>query len=348
MADIWILTLPRLYFFSLCSDFYLYQMFSTPVNPTISSQKITHGDSILAVGSCFAQNIGQQLTDYKFDVNINPFGILFNPHSIFKIVNLAATKGIIESMGIVENHGIFHHYDLHSDMSNMDREQLLDNANEQLHQLGAQLPHTTAIIYTFGTAVVYERKKTGKIVANCHKTPQWEFDRRIMEVEEIVHGFKVHYDLIRGINRKVRFILTVSPVRHQKETFEQNNVSKSVLRIACEKLKNSFDNVEYFPAFEIMMDELRDYRYYAEDMLHPSPVATDYIWNKFTEVYFDEPTKEFVKQWNKIRKALNHRPFNKDSKEHQKFVQKTIGQLQDFKDKIDVAQELTLLKSQLI
>lgn len=323
-------------------------MFATPVNPTISSNKIMLEDPILAMGSCFAQNIGHQLADHKFDVNINPFGIMFNPHSIFKLVDLAVSKSKIDSMGIVENHGIYHHYDLHSDLSSLNREILIENANGQIGKLGGQLPHTTTIIYTFGTSIVYERKGTGEIVANCHKTPQREFNRRFLEVEEVVHGFKRHYDLISSVNKNVRFIFTVSPVRHQKETFEQNNVSKSILRIACEKLKSSFDNVEYFPAFEIMMDELRDYRYYAEDMLHPSPVASDFIWRKFKDTFFDERTKEFVKQWDKIRKALNHRPFNKDSRDHQLFIQKTIDQLQGFKNKVDITPELELLKSQLL
>ena len=322
-------------------------MFRTKVIPTISLAKVELNHSILAMGSCFAQHIGQKLTDYKFNVNINPFGILFNPQSIFKLVNQAALNILVEGLGIVETQGVFHHFDLHSDLSNINKEELLINANSKLTELGTQMANTNVIIYTFGTSVVYELKETGEIVANCHKMASNQFNRRLLEIDEIIHGFKVNYDLVKSINRDARFILTVSPVRHQKESFEQNNVSKSILRIACEKIREMLPDVEYFPAFEIMMDELRDYRFYAEDMLHPNAVATDYIWQKFGNVYFNDQVKEFITKWEKVRKALAHRPFNKESEQHQLFIQKTISLLNEFKDQIDIQTELELLKAQL-
>ena len=322
-------------------------MFRTKVIPTISLAKVELNHSILAMGSCFAQHIGQKLTDYKFNVNINPFGILFNPQSIFKLVNQAALNKLVEGLGIVETQGVFHHFDLHSDLSNINKEELLINANSKLTELGTQMANTNVIIYTFGTSVVYELKETGEIVANCHKMASNQFNRRLLEIDEIIHGFKVNYDLVKSINRDARFILTVSPVRHQKESFEQNNVSKSILRIACEKIREMLPDVEYFPAFEIMMDELRDYRFYAEDMLHPNAVATDYIWQKFGNVYFNDQVKEFITKWEKVRKALAHRPFNKESEQHQLFIQKTISLLNEFKDQIDIQTELELLKAQL-
>jgi len=322
-------------------------MFRTKVIPTISPTKVELNHSILAMGSCFAQHIGQKLTDYKFNVNINPFGILFNPQSIFKLINQAALNKLVEGLGIVETQGVFHHFDLHSDLSNINKDALLINANSKLKELGTQMANTNVIIYTFGTSVVYELKETGEIVANCHKIPSNQFNRRFLEIDEIIHGFKVNYDLVKSINRDARFILTVSPVRHQKESFEQNNVSKSILRIACEKIRDMLPDVEYFPAFEIMMDELRDYRFYAEDMLHPNAVATDYIWQKFGDVYFNDQVKEFITKWEKVRKALSHRPFNKESEHHQLFIQKTISLLNEFKDQIDIRTELELLKAQL-
>ena len=322
-------------------------MFRTKVIPKISEHKIDLTDKILALGSCFAQNIGQKFKDYKFDVNVNPFGTLFNPLSIFKLVNQAALHEIIEALGIVENQGIFHHYDLHSDLSNLDKETLLSNANEVLRNIGEQIPRTSIIIYTFGTAIVYELKETGNIVANCHKVPSNRFDRRLLSIEEIIHGFNVNYDLIKSMNTHAHFILTVSPVRHQKESFEQNNVSKSILRVACEKIVDQHVDVAYFPAFEIMMDELRDYRFYDEDMLHPNAVATHYIWEKFQESYFDEKQKQFVLKWEKVRKALAHKPFNRESTQHHLFVEKTIRLLEEFKSITDISKELKLLKAQL-
>lgn len=323
-------------------------MFRTKVIPKISPFNIDLKDSILSLGSCFAENVGQKLADYKFAISINPFGTLFNPMSIFKLVGKAALNEGIGSMGIVESQGVFHHYDLHSHLSKLHKEELLENSNKRLQQLGVHLPEISIFIYTFGTSIVYELKETGEIVANCHKIPSSKFNRRLLEIDEIVHGFKVNYDQLKSINKNARFILTVSPVRHQKESFEQNNVSKSILRIACEKIALIHDEVEYFPAFEIMMDELRDYRFYTKDMLHPNSVATEFIWQKFQDVYFDDQQKQFILKWDKVRKAIAHKPFNRDSEQHQLFIQKTISLLNEFKSKIDINPELELLKSQLI
>lgn len=323
-------------------------MFQTKVNLSKSPKPITLNDKVVSLGSCFAIHIGQKLSENKFSTNTNPFGTLFNPISIFKLVNQAALQRNINSMGILENQGVFHHFDLHSDLSNIEKKELLKNANEILHYVGEQIKNTSIFIYTFGTSIVYELKATGDIVANCHKVPAREFGKRFLEIDEIVHAFKVNHDLIKNINQDARFILSVSPVRHQKESFEQNNVSKSILRIAIEKIIGDFSSAEYFPAFEIMMDELRDYRFYAEDMLHPNQVAIDHIWGRFMEVYFDCDTKEFIQKWSKIRKALSHKPFNPESKEHQKFLIKTINQLREFSDRINIENELKLLKSQLL
>ena len=323
-------------------------MFRTKVIPSESERKISHGDKVLAIGSCFAQNVGNKLKEYKFDITINPFGTLFNPLSIFKLVNQAAHQEIIESLGVVENQGIFHHFDLHSDLSNLNKTELLENANHVLHDLGKLLPSTSWIIYTFGTAIVYELRETGEIVANCHKVSASKFNRRMLDVEEIVQSFKVNHDLLKSFNKQVKFILTVSPVRHQRESFEQNNVSKATLRLACERIISQYEDVVYFPAFEIMMDELRDYRFYTEDMLHPNAIATDYIWDNFQDAYFDGSHKDFVLKWEKVRKAMAHRPFNPETKEHQLFIKKTIQLLDEFKDKVDVSSEQKILKDQLI
>lgn len=323
-------------------------MFRTIVIPKISPHKIDHKDSILAIGSCFVQNIGQKFADFKFNIDINPFGTLFNPLSIFKLVNRAALNDGLESSRIVESQGVFHHYDLHSDLSKMQKEDLLENANTRLHRIGVQLPQTSILIYTFGTSFVYELKETGAFVANCHKVPSNKFNKRLLDIEEVVQGFKENYDLVKSRNKNVRFILTVSPVRHQKDSFEQNNVSKSILRIACERIINQYDDVEYFPAFEIMMDELRDYRFYAEDMLHPNSVASNYIWQKFQDVYFSDKQKHFVLKWNKVRLALAHRPINIDSGQHQLFILNTIALLKEFQHEIDISSELRVLESQMI
>lgn len=322
-------------------------MFRTKVIPKKSTVNINHQDSILALGSCFAEHIGGNLHDYKFNVSTNPFGTIFNPISIFKLINKSVLKETLEPRKIIESEGIFHHLDLHSDFSNFNRENLIDNANDVLQRIGTQLSQTSIIIYTFGTAIVHEWKETGEIAANCHKLPANNFTKRMLEIEEIILGFKVNIDHLKNINKNVRIILTVSPVRHQKETFQQNNVSKSILRIACEKIVQQFEGVDYFPSFEIMMDDLRDYRFYKDDMLHPNSVAVEYIWQQFQEVYFKEKGQKFILKWDKIRKAIAHKPFNIDSRQHQLFLENTIALLSKFKDEIDISPELNLLKAQL-
>lgn len=327
---------------------YLYSMFRTVVNPDRSSYSIKLEDRILTLGSCFALNIGQKLKDYKFNVSVNPFGTLFNPISMFKLVNKAVRNDVFETAGIVENHGVYHHFDLHSELSRLSERELLDGANRMLERVMNDLQRTSLIIYTFGTAIVYELNDRGDIVANCHKVPANHFNRRFLDADEIVDAFRYNYEQIQRIKKPVHFILTVSPVRHQKESFEQNNVSKSILRIACERIIEQYDNVDYFPAFEIMMDELRDYRFYEEDMLHPNKVATDYIWQKFQAAYCDEELVGFITDWEKIRKAIAHRPFNKSSRQHQEFVKKTIRQVNEFREVVDVSPELRNLNAQLI
>jgi hypothetical protein len=322
-------------------------MFLTEVKLEKSDASLGLDDQILNVGSCFAINIGQKLSNYKFSSTVNPFGTIFNPISIFKLLNLAALNDIIQSSGVVENQELFHHYDLHSDLSDVDQQQLLEKANLRIGQVGKHLESTTVIVYTFGTAIVYELASSGEIVANCHKVSPDQFNQRYLEVDEIVNAFRINYSLMKNRNKNVRFILTVSPVRHHKDSFQQNSVSKAILRIASERIVNSFADVEYFPAYEIMIDELRDYRFYAENMLHPNEVAVDYIWQKFMQVFFSPETIKFVSEWDKIRKAIAHRPTNPQSKAHQQFLRKTIEQLQHFATRVDISQELATLKMQL-
>jgi hypothetical protein len=254
----------------------------------------------------------------------------------------------ISEDGFINNQGVCHHYDFHGDFSALTRTELMDKANQLLVQTHHKLQKLSFLIITFGTAIVYERNADGQIVANCHKVPASNFNRRIMEVEEICREFHGFIEKLRLINPMVRIILTVSPVRHMKESFEQNNLSKSILRVACNHIAKSFHSISYFPAFEIMMDDLRDYRFYADDMLHPNTVATDYIWQKFTDTYFDEDTKLFVREWGEVLKALRHRPFQPSSNEHQRFILKTIERVKEFSTLVNVENELHQLTAQLI
>lgn len=323
-------------------------MFRTEITPAKSPFNIRLQNPVLCIGSCFAQNMGTKLISYKFDTLVNPFGVLFNPVSIFKLINLASNNQGIDPSRLLFHEGRYHHPDLHSDFSHWEQREVVNRANQALQTLANTLDKQKIIIYTFGTAIVYEWKENGAIVANCHKIPASKFRRRFLRVDEIVSSFMENYAFLRHTNDDVKFILTVSPVRHLKESHEQNNVSKSILRLAIEKIINQCDGVYYFPAFEIMMDDLRDYRFYQEDMLHPSPVATNYIWQKFQDTFFDDWHKEFIIKWNKILRALQHKPFNPTGEQHQNFIKKTIDQLREFSPYTDITQELTILESQLL
>jgi hypothetical protein len=194
---------------------------------------------------------------------------------------------------------------------------------------------------------VYENKKSKEIVSNCHKKPQINFDKFLLSQKRIVESFEKFYQELKNINKEVRIILTVSPVRHIKDTLELNSVSKSILRLTCHTLSGAYSDIEYFPSNEIMIDDLRDYRFYKADMIHPSEVAIDYIWEKFGETYFGEETLKFIGEWSKIKSALNHKPFQSDSPAHQQFLKETLSKLNQLKSRVDVSEEIEALKEQL-
>ena len=323
-------------------------MFRTILNIGASKLKINIKDTILSLGSCFAINTGEKLTDFKFDVQINPFGTIFNPISIFKLLQLSLNQQILREDGFVRSQGAWFHYDLHSDVSALEKWQLID-LFEQRRQLTLDyIQKSSLIILTFGTAIVYEHRLNDELVANCHKIPADQFNKVFLETEEIILGFDQVYQALKLINPKLWFIISVSPVRHIKDSFEKNNVSKSVLRLSAEQLSTKYDDVIYFPSFEIMMDDLRDYRFYAEDMLHPNQVAIDYIWTKFSTMFFDKITLKFINDWSKIQKSLAHSAFHPGSSDHQEFLKQTIKQIEGFRSLVNIDRELELLKQQLL
>jgi hypothetical protein len=281
---------------------------------------IDYNSKIISFGSCFAENMGEKFDYFKFQNCVNPFGIIFNPVSIEKLIHRAINK-----IEFVENDIFFHNerwhcFEVHSDLSTSSSELLLANLNKVLHSFRSQFQEATHLILTFGTSWVYRHKISGAIVANCHKVPQNQFDKEILAVEIIENSIKNNINLIQSINPNCNFIFTISPVRHIKDGFVENQRSKAHLITALQSAICNLQSAIYFPSYEIVMDELRDYRFYAEDMLHPNQTAIDYIWIKFFENYVDE--KEFVtmQQVCDIQKALHHKPFNPNSENHQKFL----------------------------
>lgn len=323
-------------------------MFRTPVNIESSPHKIQLNSAILSTGSCFAQVIGKRLMENKLPVLVNPFGTLYNPASIFRLLHDAINAYMPQEETYISRHDIHFNYKFHSDFSAENREALEAQIEQALLSTREFLKTADWIIITLGTAYAYERTDNGRIVANCHKMPSSYFNKRLLTPEEIQTRFEQVYLAMNAFNEKARFIFTVSPVRHIRDTLVQNSVSKASLRLAIEQiLRHHPDKTHYFPSYEIMMDDLRDYRFYKADMIHPTEVAEDYIWNQWVNTYMHDEAIAFMSQWKKIQQALEHRPFHPASEQHQRFILKTIEQLNHLSNKVDVSSELKVLKQQL-
>ena len=324
-------------------------MFTTSVNPAASPYQITLSHRLFCVGSCFAQRMGQRWSDHKFTTLINPFGTLYNPVSVFRLIGHALNGGLPDSSAYVEREGAYFHYDFHSEIYASRQEDLQQTIQDTLSQTQAFLSTADWIIITLGSAFAYERLETGQVVANCHKQPGNLFRKRLLTLAEMEASFRALQTALDAINPKIHYLFTVSPVRHLRDTLEQNSVSKATLRLAVYQwCQQHPERLHYFPSYEIMLDELRDYRYYTADMLHPSPVAEDYIWNQLTRTYLDKEAQDFLAQWTKIRAALHHRPFRPASPAHQQFLRNTLDQLKQLNQKVDVYTEITYLEQQLI
>ena len=323
-------------------------MFTTPVSVPPSPHKITLSHSLFCNGSCFAQTMGQRWSDHKFNALVNSFGTLYNPVSVFRLMRLALEDWQPNANTYLERDGYFFNYEFHSDLHAPTQEALQQIIAERLRQTRKFLLTADWIFITLGSALVYERTDTDQVVANCHRMPARQFRQRLLSTEEIREHFDAMKAALDAVNPNVRYLFTVSPVRHLRDTLERNAVSKATLRLAVEQLRQTEpERIHYFPSYEIMLDELRDYRYYAADMLHPSEVARNYIWQKLTEAYLDEEAQRFLQQWKKISAALNHRPFRPDSEAHRRFLQNTLRQLKQLGDKVDVHREIEQLEAQL-
>mgnify|MGYP000704602022 CR=1 FL=1 len=321
--------------------------FRTDVRVSPSTQKIGLKNPILTIGSCFADAIGTRLRQNKFTALINPFGILYNPVSLHKVLRYAIHLEPPHANTYVRNNDLTLNYDFHSEFSHPEEKTLVSRLQNVIGASHYFLKDAEWIIVTYGTAWVYCRKDCGEIVANCHKMPGSYFTKSLLTESEIMESFKTFYDSLIKFNPRIRIILTLSPVRHSKDTLELNSVSKAILRTACHRMAETYPAVDYFPAYEIMMDDLRDYRFYKSDLIHPTEDAEDYIWDKFSECYFDEATHIFLKQWRSIRSALSHQPFHPATLAHRQFLMDTLKKLEEVKDKVDVSEEAGYIKGQL-
>ena len=285
-----------------------------------SHDQISYESGLLLLGSCFAENIGSKLEYFKFQNSINPFGILFHPIAVEKLILKAINQENFTDEDIFPLNERWHCFNAHSSLSANSKDELLESLNKALDLLNQQLNNSTHIIITLGTTWVYRYIETDSIVANCHKVPQKKFIKELLSVEDTVESLDSIVSLIKSVNPNASIVFTVSPVRHLKDGFVENNRSKSHLLSAIHQVVEPRRRLYYFPSYEIMMDELRDYRFYEDDMIHPNALAIDYIWDCFKEVWISEQSLSTMDEVETVQKGLSHKPFNPESEQHQKFL----------------------------
>lgn len=293
----------------------------TKIPLTKSKNTIDYSSQLLLLGSCFSENIGAKLEYYKFQGIQNPFGILFHPLAIERIIEKSVNQEFFTEEDVFNENEQWHSFDAHSSLSNPSKAQIIEDLNNAISRTSTQVNTASHIIITLGTAWVYRKTSSNKVVANCHKVPQSNFTKELLSVEEVVKSLKRVITFVQSVNLTVQFIFTVSPVRHLKDGFLENQRSKAHLIAAIHQVLNE-DRVSYFPSYELMMDELRDYRFYAKDMIHPNETAIEYIWEKFVEVWLASNTSSTMKKIEKVQKGMLHKPFNENSDQHQKFLVK--------------------------
>lgn len=324
--------------------------FRTKIGLNKSDIGINHQTKILMIGSCFANNIGQRLLANKFNIILNPFGVLYNPISIAKAIDLLIEKKEFTENDLFFDKGQYHSFYHHSDFSDTDKTKCLNKINASLQQASQQIYEADLLSITFGTAYVYQYKETKEVVGNCHKLPTSAFERYRLSVDEITDRWIKIIDKLKSINQGLSIIFTVSPIRHLRDGMHDNLLSKATLLLAVDEIRKKSESTEYFPSYEIMLDDLRDYRFYAQDMVHPSEIAIDYIWNIFEQTYFNNETQNIIGDWQKLKKAIDHRPFNQGSPEHIYFLKQTLLKVESFSTKypfICLNSEIDRLKAQI-
>lgn len=303
--------------------------------------KISHQDKLLLAGSCFTEQIGTKLSKHKFNVLDNPNGILFNPVSIAASVRSYIHHKIYKAEDLFWYNELWGSWDHHTRFSNIDREVVLAGINASQEKAHSFLKTADWLLLTLGSAFVYEMEG-GRVVANCHKVPTDKFVKKLLSVEEVVKGLEDCIMELLQFNPGIRIIFTISPVRHLRDGFIENNRSKATLIHAVHQLIEKYDAAMYFPAYELIIDDLRDYRFYAEDMVHPNYAATNYVWEKFIQAAIDETSQKLMKEIAVINAARDHKAFNPTSIQHKKFLQahfEKVKLLQMQHDYLDLEEE---------
>ena len=295
--------------------------FRTSLDSWPGEVEISYGEGLLCMGSCFAEHIGARLGARKFRTLVNPAGIIYNPVSLAQSLGWMAEGRKFGEEDVFEWQGQWNSYYHHSRFSALSRDAILEGINQGMDVAGQFFrEHTDRLLLSLGTGLVYEHVAREEIVANCHKLPASTFSRRRLSVSEVVDALGACFQLLLRHRPDLKIILTVSPVRHLREGMVENQRSKATLVLAAAQLAETFSAVHYFPAYELLLDDLRDYRFYADDLVHPGTQGVEYIWRFFTQTYFSEETKGIVQEVEALLRAADHRPFQSDSESHRTFL----------------------------
>lgn len=309
--------------------------FRLEFSPKTLEQKIKHRDKLMLIGSCFTEQIGDKLAAHKFSVLQNPNGILFNPLSVKEAIQNYIDDKIIDESSLFYLNEAWHSWQHHSRFSGITKEEAVRKINTSTSAAHQYLKETGFILITLGSAWVYaltekaSNARAGNVAANNHKAPADWFNRKLLSNQEVIIELEEMITVLQNFNPFIKIIFTISPVRHLREGFVENNRSKAALINAVHLATETFTGVYYFPAYELIIDDLRDYRFFAEDMVHPNYAATNYVWEKFIHTCMDTHTLELIKDINEINAARHHKPFNSNSKAHQAFKEKYLGKLLD-------------------
>lgn len=309
--------------------------FSTKISLLKTQNNIDYHSKLLLLGSCFSENIGHKFKHFKLQTEINPFGIIFNSISLEKLIYRSVHKEFFTEKDVFFHNDLWHSFEVHSELSHPNKYIFIQQINDKILQTHQYLQELSHCIITLGTSWVYENLEGNSVVANCHKMPQKQFKKVLLSSNQNASSLHKIIALITSINPNVNFIFTVSPVRHSKDGFFENNVSKGNIQTALYQLIGTQNKkIEYFPSYEIVLDELRDYRFFEKDMLHPNQLAVDYIWERFSETYFTSDTFALLKEIDVIQKGLAHKPFNPTTQSHQLFLEQLHSKIQKVKEQL--------------
>ena len=311
--------------------------------------EINYGSNVFLIGSCFSDNIGDKFNHFGFSCISNPFGVTYNPVSIGKQIDRIIEKRSFSESDLIEKGESFNSFELHGSYDDISKEALLGGVNQKILESHDFIKNASHMFITLGTAWVYELVERNEIVNNCHKLPAENFTKRLLSSEEVTESLSKCISACRTLNPDLKFIFTVSPVRHLKDGFRENNLSKGILHVSISELLKT-EKVHYFPSYEILLDDLRDYRFFENDLLHPNSQAIEYIWDKLVSSTLDQASIDVMEEVKKIKLALSHRPFNPMSSEHRSFLLKTkkdLDSLSENHPEINLKEEMRILEDRL-